>query len=215
MRLLAALAWLNVGLHVAGLLLAAAFIRPGSPLTPLPDRLRYLAAAPPGWAAAWGVWMGCAVAMVAFTAAVATHLAPRAELARLAVTVAVTAAGFDAFCDVAFITTFPMLAASSTTTNQLFPIVERLVGATSLVVANGLYSVSTLLTTLALRGRPGLAPGAVPVGSAVFAAGMLLAAAGFTGMPEHALWATGPTIGLYCVWVLLVARSLAAGGGRP
>jgi hypothetical protein len=46
------------------------------------------------------------------------------------------------------------------------------------------------------------------VGIGVFVCGMLLSAAGVTGVPEHAFWATGPTIGLYCVWVLLVARSL-------
>ena len=42
--------------------------------------------------------------------------------------------------------------------------------------------------------------------------GLLLSAAGFTGVPWHAMWATPPTIGLFCVWVLLVARSLEPAG---
>jgi hypothetical protein len=33
-------------------------------------------------------------------------------------------------------------------------------------------------------------------------------AAGLLGEPRLAEWATGPTIGMFCVWVVLAARSV-------
>ncbi|HEY1377899.1 MAG TPA: hypothetical protein VGF55_13955 [Gemmataceae bacterium] len=206
---LTVLAWLNVGLHVGGLALAAAFIRPGSPLTPLPERLAYLASAPAGWALAWGVWAACAAAMVSFTFVAARLVG--SPLARSALAVAVVAAVADLACDVQYVFSFPKGAFSAGSAAELFVRVERLTNWISLTVANGLYSVSTLLLSLALRAHPAI----LAVGTAVFASGMLLAAAGVTGVPEHALWATPPTIGLYCLWVLLVARSLTAERSAP
>ena len=96
---LAVLAWLNVGLHAAGLALAAAGMRPGTPLVPLPERLDYLAAAPLGWTLGWVSWMLCAVLLIAFLAALTGRLRERRELARLGLTVAVAGAAFDLFCD--------------------------------------------------------------------------------------------------------------------
>jgi hypothetical protein len=37
----------------------------------------------------------------------------------------------------------------------------------------------------------------------------MLAAAGFTYVPWHIAWGTAATIGLFCLWVVLVARGLA------
>jgi hypothetical protein len=204
-----ALGWVNVGLHVAGLALAAAFIRPGSPLAPLSERLAYLSDSPAGWATAWGVWAGCGLAMVSFTVVVSRRL--RSRLAKAALVVAVAAAVVDLTCDNLYLFDFPKLAnaADVSGNGEAFLRAERLTNVVSLTVANGLYSVSTLLLALALRGRPGV----WPVGVAVFVFGLLLAAAGVTGNPEHALWATPPTIGLYCVWVPLVAHAVT--GGRP
>jgi hypothetical protein len=211
-RTLTALAWLNVVLHVAGLVFAYFGMRPGSPLVPLPQRLGYLAGAPPGWTLGWATWMLCGVALVAFLAVLVGRLGERADLARLGLTVAVVAAGFDLCCDSIFIVAFPALAAARPAYESLFLIVERVTGLVSLVIANGGYSVAVLLIALALRGRTGLVPGTIVVGYGVAGFGLLLAAAGFTGVPWHAAWATPPTIGLYCVWVLLVARSFERGG---
>jgi hypothetical protein len=206
------LAWLNVVLHVVALVLAYFGMRPGSPLAPLPERLGYLAGAPPGWTLGWATWMLCGLALVAFLAVLVHRLGERADLARLGLTVAVVAAGFDLCCDSSFIVALPMLAVAHPVSESLFLVVERVTGLVSLVIANGGYSVAVLLIALALRGRTGLVPGTVAVGYGVAGFGLLLAAAGFTGVPWHAAGATPPTIGLYCVWVLLVARSFERGG---
>jgi hypothetical protein len=82
-----------------------------------------------------------------------------------------------------------------------------------LVVANGAYSVGILLINAALHARPGVSRLTTGVGYAVGLAGLVLAAAGFTGEPTHAEWATPLTISLFCVWVVLLAGSLGPGGG--
>jgi hypothetical protein len=213
-RTLTLLAWANVVLHVAGLAFAYFGMRPGSPLVLLARRLEYLAGAPLGWSLGWATWMLCGAALVTFFAVLVHRLGDRADLARLGLMVAVAAAAFDICCDGVYIALFPSLAAATHSSSEnLFLLVERMTGLASLLIANGGYSVGTLLIVLALRGRPALVPGTVVVGYGVAGFGLLLAAAGLTGVPWHAEWATPPTIGLYCVWVLLVARSFEPGGG--
>jgi hypothetical protein len=202
-------------LHGLALTFAAFGMRPGTPLVSLPERLTYLASFPVGWSLGWGVWMLCAVALVAFFAVLAHHLHERADLARLAVMIAIGGGAFDLFCDTIYIALFPFVASWQPPSEILFLTVERLTAAGSLVVANGLYSIATLLATAALRGRPEIASAPIVVGYGVFGFGMLLAAAGFTGVPWHAEWATGPTIGLYCVWVILVARCFDSSRSQP
>lgn len=214
-RTLTVLAWLNVVVHVLALFFAAFGMRPGTPLVPLPERLEYLARAPLGWSLGWGTWMLCVAALIAFLAAVVHRLGERADLARLGLTVAVAGGAFDLCCDSVYIVVFPKLADAQPPSEALFLAVERVTGIGSLVIANGGYSVGALLITLALRGRKGLVPYTLGVGYAVAGFGLLLSAAGFTGVPWHAEWATPPTIGLYCVWAVLVARSLEPGGGPP
>jgi hypothetical protein len=212
---LAVLSWLNVCLHVAGLALAAVGMRPGTPLVPLPERLEYLAGAPLGWTLGWLTWMVCSVLLIAFLAALTWRLRERDELARLGLGIAVTGAAFDLFCDTVYLVVFPMLASWRPPPEQLFLTVERVTGIGSLAIANGGYSAGILLISAALRGRPGVSPRTAGLGYAVGVAGLLLAAAGFTGEPAHAQWMTPPTIGLFCVWVVLVARSFKPEGGRP
>jgi hypothetical protein len=205
------LAWANVVLHVVALALAAVGMRPGSPLVPLSERLAYLAAAPLGWILGWASWMLCAVLLIAFLAAVVWRLRERADLARLGLGIALTGAGFDLFCDTIFLVVFPMIASWQPPPEQLFLAVERITSIGSLVIANGAYSMAILLISAALHGRPGMNRLAIALGYAVALAGLVLAAAGFTGLPEHAEWATPPTISLFCLWVVVVAGSLDGG----
>lgn len=201
------LAWLNVILHVIALAFAAFGMRPGTPLVPLVDRLNYLAHAPAGWTLGWASWMLCAVALIAFFTVLLRRLGDEAFLARLGLMIAVAGAAFDLFCDTVYIVVFPAIAAGQLAISPVtFVLVERVTGIASMVIANGAYSVAMLLFTLAMRQRVSRFTGAVGYGVAGF--GFLLCAAGFTGVPWHAEWATGPTIGLFCVWVVLVARSL-------
>jgi hypothetical protein len=207
------LAWANICLHLVALGLAAVGMRPGSPLVPLPERLAYLAEAPLGWTLGWASWMLCAVLLIAFLAAVTGRLGERAALANFGLAVAVTGAGFDLFCDAVYLLVFPRLASWEPPPEQLFLTVERVTGIGSLVIANGAYSVAILLISAALRDRPGVSRLTTGLGYAVGLAGLVLAAAGFTGDPAQAAWATPPTIILFCVWVVLLAGSLDSGGG--
>jgi hypothetical protein len=211
-QLLVRLAWLNVVVHILGLILAAVAMRPGSPLVPLRDRLDYLAQAPPLWTCAWATWMICAAALIAFLAALTYRLGVEARLAQLGLMIVVAGGGFDLFCDSIYILVFPKLAASPALQEASFLMIERVTGIASLVIANGAYAVGILLIVTAMRGRPGLVRFTTGAGYGVAGGGLLLAAAGFTGVPEHALWATPPTMGLFCIWVLLVAYSVEPAG---
>jgi hypothetical protein len=213
-RPLIGLAWLNVFLHLVALALAAVGISPGSPLVPLGERLGYLAGRPVGWTFAWVTWMCCAVALIAFLA-VLTHRLAEARLAQLGLMIAVVGAAFDLCCDSIYLLVFPMLASWQPSAEALFLTTERVTGIASLVIANGAYSVAILLLTLVLRNQPGPARITIGLGYAVAGFGLLLAAAGFTGVPWHAASATLPTIGLFCLWVVLVAGSLEPVGRSP
>src|SRR5687767_6574757 len=104
MRRLTLTAWLNVGLHLVALGLAVVGLRPGTPLVPAAERAAYLAGRPLAWSLGWAAWMLCALALVAFLAALA-HVIPRASaILGLAVTLAAAGAAIDLVCDALYIT---------------------------------------------------------------------------------------------------------------
>ena len=214
-RTLVGLAWCNVCLHLIALALAVVGMRPGTPAVPLEERLVYLAASPIGWTLGWCAWMLCAVVLVAFLATVTRRLGEGTGLAQLGLTIALIGAAFDLLCDSIYILVLPMLASWPSASEALFLVVEKLTGLASLVIANGAYSVGILLLSVELRQRQAVARWTTAVGYAVAGFGLLLAAAGFTAVPWHVEWATAPTIGLFCVWVLLVAYSPALSGRQP
>src|SRR5262249_17539192 len=135
------LAWLNVVLHVLGLVLAAVGMRPGTPAVPLTDRMAYLASDPSGWVLGGCVWMRFVPALVTFFLVAARHLGDNWPLAPILL----VGAAFDIFCDSAYILVLPFLASRSDVSTSTFLAVEKLLGIGSLVVANGFYSVATLL----------------------------------------------------------------------
>jgi hypothetical protein len=208
MRPLTLAAGLSVGLHLGGLALAVAALRPGTPIVPPAERVAYLAERPLGWTLGWAAWMLCALALVAFLAVLA-HVVPEAStVLRTAVMLASAGAAVDLVCDTLYITVLPGLAAGGPT--PLFLAVERALGAGGVVVANGLYTIATLLAALGLRARPEMPPVVTWLGYATFAGGMLMVAAGFTGDPRHLELATGAAILPYMAWTLGVARALRA-----
>jgi hypothetical protein len=85
--------------------------------------------------------------------------------------------------------------------------VEQATSSVSLIIANGFYSIASLLLTAELYRRK-VATIVVAAGCGVVVFGTLLAVAGFTGVPWHVEWATVPTIGLYCAWTILTARTI-------
>ena len=208
MRGLTLTAWLNVGLHLVGLVLAAVGMRPGTPLVPAAERAAYLAGRPLAWSLGWAAWMLCALALVAFLAVLAHLVRPASAVLGLAVTLAAAGAAIDLACDTLYITVLPGLAAGGPT--PLFLAVERGLGAGGVVVANGLYSVAILLAALGLRVRPEVPALVRGLGYATFAAGMSMVAAGFTGDPRHLEIATGATILPFMAWTIGVARTLRA-----
>jgi hypothetical protein len=208
MRPLTLAAWLNVSLHLMGLALAIVALRPGTPMVPAPERVAYLAERPLGWSMGWAAWMLCALALVAFLAVLAHVVPESAAVLGPALTLASAGAAVDLVCDTLYITVLPGLAADGPT--PLFLTVERALGAGGVVVANGLYTVATLLATLGLRSRPSVPSPVLWLGYATFAGGMLMVAAGFTGDPQHLQLATGITILPYMAWTLGVARALRA-----
>jgi uncharacterized membrane protein len=198
------LAVINVLFHMAALAGAYFGMRPGSPLAPLPDRLAYLASQPLGWSFCWVSWVISAFTMLTFTVATARKIGD--DLARFAVGVGIAAVTIDLCCDAVFLGVFPWLAARSTA-SDIFVVVERTTTVVSLGVANTLYSFVVLILSAALW-RQSYSRIMCALGFAVFVSGLLLSAAGFTGVPEHAQWATVPTIGGYSLWSLWAAWSL-------
>jgi hypothetical protein len=207
------LAWVNVLVHLLALALAAGGLRPGSALFGLEQRLAYLAAYPAAWSLGWASWMLCTLAFVAFFAALVRAVPGPADGLRLALVIGTAGGAVDLFCDLIQMTALPALAAAEPPPTALFLTMERVAGAGGLVVANGAYTLATLLATYGLPRRPGLSAVVIAVGWGVFVGGGLLVVAGFTDWTLLAAVGTGPMIGLFCAWVLLVAR-LVEGPGR-
>jgi len=200
--LLTRLAWGNVFLHVVGLAVSWFWLRPGSLLVPLAERTSYLASQGAVWGLGWGVWAACAVALVAFNAALVEPLGERPFLPRLALVLSVGGMAVDLVCDAVQIWLLPGLE------GPLFLSFERLAFAGGSTVANGLYTASVALLSVRLSGQvPGrtLAAGWVTV-----AAGTAMAVSGILDSPQLLQVATGPTIVGYCLWVALVAGDLTA-----
>jgi hypothetical protein len=197
-RLLWGLAWGNVFLHGVGLVLALFSMRPGSALVPLPERMAYLAGHPAGWSWGWGVWMVCSLLLLGYVAAVRSRLPSFA--ADLALTLTAAGMGVDLLCDVVQIRALPLATASE----PLFLSLEALAFTGGATVANGLYTAAVLLLTLTLR----IGPGARLAGFATVVFGAAMAIGGLIPSPRLVELATGPTIGFYSLWTLLVARGL-------
>ena len=179
-------------------------MRPGSPLVPLTERMAYLAGRPAGWTWGWGTWMACALLLVAYMIVLRAQIPGRSVLASLAVLL--TAAGMlvDLLCDLVQIVFLPRAAGSPEI--GVFLYLERLAFTGGATVANGLYTTGVLLMTLCLRRRVG-AP-ALWAGFGTAIAGYAMALAGLLPSPRLLEAATGPTILLYSVWTVLVARDL-------
>jgi hypothetical protein len=196
---LRAAARVNVALHVIGLLLAAASMRPGTPAVPLAARLAYLSARPAGWTVGWLVWMACAVALAAFMVLLAR--AVPSPLTRLGAALALAGAVVDISCDVAYVWVLPVRAAADAAAFVSF---EHRLGLVSLTVANGLYSLAVLASTLAL---PTAATAARGLGVLTFVGGTVLAGAGLTGDARHVVVGTAVAITSFMAWTLVVASS--------
>jgi hypothetical protein len=202
------LAVINVALHIIGLIFVQLWIRPGTPLVSLSERSAYLAGHPLGWQLGWGIWMLCALCLMAFCAALAHQLPQHYTIANLAVIIVCAGATIDIFCDAILLAALPLIASWGAASHQLLLLMERVTNLGGTIVANGFYAIAILLLTICMRARGDRA--AQISGYATFIFGMLMVASGFTGVTLHLEIATGPTIISFCAWTLLVARSFSS-----
>lgn len=201
--LLPALAWANVVLHGAGLIVAWFAMQPGSVVVPLAERMAYLAGRPAGWNLGWGIWAFCSLLLVAFMTVLRRRLPDSGAVAQLAVVLTAAGMAVDLLCDVIQIQVLPTAAGAGP---DLFLVFERLAFTGGLTVANGLYTAGVLLMNLRLRGLVG-SP-ALLAGWATAVAGFALAAAGLVPSTLLIQISTGTTIVSYSLWTVLVARDL-------
>jgi hypothetical protein len=203
-RILPALAWANVVLHVLGLAVSWFGLRPGSIAAPLAERMAYLADRPVAWSWGWGIWMLCTLLLVSFMAVLRRLLPGNSAAAQLALILTAAGMAADLLCDVIQIQVLPLAAGSGNP--DLFLAFERLAFTGGVTVANGLYTLGVLLMTASLGRLVG--PPARLAGWATVLAGFALAATGFIPSPLLLQGATGATIGFYSLWTVLVAHDL-------
>lgn len=181
-------------------MLAVIGMRPGSSLVLLRERMHYLAGHPAAWSWGWGVWMVCSLLLLGYVAVLRACLPERSPAADLALALTAAGVGVDLLCDVVQIRGLPLAAGSET----LFLSMEAVAFTGGATVANGLYTAAVLIFTLSLR----VGPWARLAGFATVVFGAAMAAAGLIPSPRLLELATGPTIGFYSLWTLLVARDL-------
>jgi hypothetical protein len=192
-----------VAFHGVGVILAWYWMRPGSVTAPLAERMAYLAGRPAGWAWGWGVWMICTLLLVSFMAVLRRRL-PGSSAADLALALTVAGMAVDLLCDVIQIQALPLTAAGP---NQgaLFLVLERIAFTGGASIANGLYTAGVVLMTSCLR-TSGLVTRLA--GWATGISGAVMVLSGLILSPALLQASTGPTIGFYSLWTVLVARDL-------
>ena len=203
-RALPALAWTNVAAHGAGLVLAWFGMRRGSVTAPLAERLAYLAGHPAGWIWGWGVWMVCTVLLVSFMVALRSRLPQPSPGADLALFVTAAAMAVDLTCDVIQMQALPLAAEAGQA--SLFLVLERIAFTGGATVANGLYTAAIVLMTILLR--PLTSVPARLAGMATGISGAVMVLSGLLLSPALLQASTGPTIGFFSLWTVLVARDL-------
>jgi hypothetical protein len=178
-------------------------MRPGSVAVPLAERMAYLAGRPAGWVWGWGIWMLCTLLLVSFMAVLRSRL-PGSSAADLALVLTAAGMAVDLLCDVIQIQALP-LAAAGPDSGPLFLVLERVAFTGGASIANGLYTAGVVLMTLCLR-TSGLATRFA--GWATGISGAVMVLSGLILSPALLQASTGPTIGFYSLWTLLVAWDL-------
>ncbi|HSS77874.1 MAG TPA: hypothetical protein VLV54_14165 [Thermoanaerobaculia bacterium] len=208
-RALFTLAWANVALHGLGVAVAWFGMRSGSIAAPLNERMAYIASRPAGWIGGWGLWMICALLLVAFMAVLRGHLPAPDPAADLALALSAAGMGVDLLCDVIQIQVLPLAAAAGPGQITPFLLLERLAFTGGTTVANGLYTISVVLMTVGLRRST---PATRFAGWATGVSGAVMVLSGLVVSPALLLASTGPTIGFFSLWTVLVARDLRQDG---
>ena len=147
-------AWLALATHFAAGVSTLFILQPGLETNDdLASRLRYVAEQKALWIAGWLVWNGAALSILYFFASLSTALRRHDSAAsfwpRLALYLTVAAIAPDLTAEVVEMGVLPRLAAQGDTSTFL-PLHRAAVLATG-YVANGLYSIATLLLACSAR----------------------------------------------------------------
>jgi hypothetical protein len=148
--------------------------------------------------------MLCTLLLVGYIANLERLLPARSVAGRLALVLTASGMAADLLCDGLQITVLPLAAAAGPV--SLFLVVERLAFTGGATVANGLYTTGVLLMTVRFGRRAG--PAARAAGWATAVSGYVMAVAGLVPSPALLQAATGPTLGFYSLWTVLLARDL-------
>ncbi|MEM7307436.1 MAG: hypothetical protein AAF682_12235 [Planctomycetota bacterium] len=184
--------------HVAGLSASWFYLRPGSFLVPLEERLAYLGGEPVGWRITWCVWVLCALALSTFARLLARS-EPSAR-ARAGVLLVRLAAALDVSLSLVFAFLVPSLYAARPDDALA---IHRGFELLSVVGANGTYSLGVLVVT----GGLGFASAAARrLAWLTAGSGWLLAAGGALESAPLVAAGTPATILLATAWMLALAR---------
>jgi len=204
-------AWITIVIHALGLVFAVFGLRAGTPLVPLDDRVTYLATWPWPWMIGWAVWMLCAVCLFWFLVLLGCFVPSPHSGSHVAIGLAGVGCAVDLVSETLYIGLLPRLAGGGSERIEQFLLLERVLGASSAIVANGLYSFAVLIMAHSLARRRDWLVGLSWLAWATFVCGMAMVVAGMTGRAEHLELATGPTIVLFCAWIGSVAHCLGKG----
>jgi hypothetical protein len=171
----------------------AIWLRHGSELVALEERVAFVEEHPAVWRAGWCAWMAAALSLLAFYAWWARRVPGRVGVAAFLV------AGAGVACD---------LLAESLFVGWLprdFERVQRLGAILTAGMANGLYTVGGILLTLA---TPNLRKGLRAWAWLAWACGILLSVFGFAGSATGCAISATALFLLFCPWVVVAGRAL-------
>lgn len=196
-------AWLAAATHaVAGLALLLV-LRHGLDTNPsLEARARFVAEHGAQWTSAWLTWNAAALSILYFCVAFAAAHWSEHDTTTLALAVAVCTAAVA--CDLAAESILMGLLPGLTSDAAGFLLWSRSAVLLTGYVANGLYTLATLLLVWATRrAHP---PLAVAAGLATAAAGVALSAAALAGSVAGMFWSNAVLLPSLLVWLAAVAR---------
>ena len=192
-RSIHAAAYASVGLHLAGLVAAWFWMRPGSMLVGEDARWEYLQADPFGWKLAWCVWMFAAASFGLFALLVGRRV--RGGWAHIGAGLIRAAVVLDVSVDTAQAFVLPHRSLNYSVLLDLL----------SIVVANGLYSIAVPILT---RGVSSASMATRGLAWATCATGLGLAGAGLWRNGEALEVLTPATILLSVAWTLSLLRDV-------
>jgi len=168
-------------------------LRHGTEIAPLADRIAFVEGHPLLWRAGWCVWMAAAISLLGFYAWWGCRVPGRASVAAFLVATA------GLCCD---------LAAESLFVGWLPRDFERIQDAGTFLtggMANGLYTVSGILLTLA---TPNLRAGLRAWAWLAWGSGIFMSVFAFAGSPTGTAVSATALFLLFCPWVVVAGRAL-------